>query len=71
MHYELWDTAAGNRLATAESKDEAFAIARAFLEDGWHAEELVLGALPGPGESAEGLPLTGAALKEQAFSIHA
>jgi hypothetical protein len=73
MHYELWGAEGGNRLAVAQSEDEAFSYVRSFLSNGWSADDLSLGIVPAKGESSEGLEtsLTGATLRERASRIPA
>lgn len=73
MHYEIWDIDAGNRIMSVPSEAEALATVRAFLNDGWNAADLAVGAIPDAGELADDLPpaITGHALAERAFRIPA
>ena len=73
MKYHIWDVEAGNRLAVTDSESEAFELVRAFLDEGWDAEELALGAMPEPGESVERLArgLQGAALRHHVYGVPA
>jgi hypothetical protein len=74
MHYELWALDTGNLIDTPESEDEALALVRELLTDGWSAGDLALGVRPDESEPPEVVlppPLTGAELATRAEASEA
>lgn len=69
MHYELWGTRTGNRIATPDTEIQALALVRGLIEVGWDANDLALGLEADNEFERASLPpvLEGSALMAKAY----